>query len=220
MVASVLLACALFAQDSSAKITPVKWLKVYDLDVGQVGPFPEEGTSFYFEVYRVLGPKEMLVQFCSFEIVGGRRFTNRDKVIAFSGIATKDLADGKKIALTKIYEVTGTKKIGVSTYHVLTEASGKSLDEFSKAAEVWLKELKEKKPTADPKAAKKRVVKKPKADPPAVDHEAAAASALKLIKQLLADGKTEAAKYRLQQFEKKYPGTKAAEEAKHLLDDL
>ena len=52
------------------------------------------------------------------------------------------------------------------------------------------------------------------------DPEKAAAGKLELIKALVKDGKTERAKERLRELIQAYPNTKAAEEAKKLLDDL
>jgi hypothetical protein len=73
------------------------------------------------------------------------------------------------------------------------------------------KELKKDKPKEEPK------------DPPKSDdekNEKAAASSLSLIKELIADGKKERAKERLEGLIKKYPGTKAAAEAEELLKKL
>jgi len=50
--------------------------------------------------------------------------------------------------------------------------------------------------------------------------EAAAVSKLKLIKVLIAEGKTDVAKLRLKQMIGAYPNTKAAEEAMELLEKL
>ena len=51
-------------------------------------------------------------------------------------------------------------------------------------------------------------------------NEASAKSALRLIEQLIAEGKNDTAKFRLEKFLEKYPGTRAAAKAKELLDSL
>jgi hypothetical protein len=48
--------------------------------------------------------------------------------------------------------------------------------------------------------------------------ENAATGSLKLIEALIAEGKTDVARFRLRNFEEKYPDTKAAKKAKELLD--
>jgi hypothetical protein len=52
------------------------------------------------------------------------------------------------------------------------------------------------------------------------DKEASAKSALRLIEALVAEGKTDVAKYRLEKFIEKYEGTQAAKKAKKMLDSL
>jgi len=56
--------------------------------------------------------------------------------------------------------------------------------------------------------------------PSEADREQVAKSALRLIEQLISDGKNDTAKYRLEKFLEKYPDTQAAKKAKGLLDTL
>jgi len=74
-----------------------------------------------------------------------------------------------------------------------------------------------------PKAAEKpRADDRPKAEdrPADDDPEGTAARKLKLIKELIEGGKIEKAKERLEELTRRYPKTKAAEEAKDLLKGL
>jgi hypothetical protein len=50
--------------------------------------------------------------------------------------------------------------------------------------------------------------------------EAAAKTSLALIEQLIQDGKTEVAKWRLERFIEKYKGTKSEKQARTLLDSV
>ncbi len=85
--------------------------------------------------------------------------------------------------------------------------------------------LEPREPEATPAPSRKTAKAKKKAGPPqepapAPDKETAAAGSLELIKQLIADGKTETARFRLEKFGERYPGTKAAAEAKKLLERM
>jgi TolA-binding protein len=107
---------------------------------------------------------------------------------------------------------------------VAGKARGTAMEDKGKTAKTSPKEKDpDKGKTKDKTVAKDPPEKKdtPKAEPPAGgDAEKDAASKLELIRMLIDSGKKEKAKERLMELVEKYPDTKAAKEAKELLDKL
>jgi hypothetical protein len=93
-------------------------------------------------------------------------------------------------------------------FHAAKMALAKEKADAARARREAGAELEQQARTASARDAEKRKIQP----------EEAAAAKLRYAKSLLDDGKTETGKYRLGQIVHEYPGTKAAEEAKRLLD--
>jgi hypothetical protein len=196
-------------------------LKAYDLQVGQLGRFIALGTDLFWEVERILGDKEMIIHLS--EYVPGDIRRHYHCRFVFTGLVTTNLSDGKHIPLEDVYKVSGTKKLGRQTLPLLElESAESSQKRIAAHKEKVARQLAEEKAQAEKQAAQEKADRKAKAEKWAKDEakrkQQSAAAKLKLIRQLLADGKKDAAKARLEQLINDYPGTKAAEEAKELLD--
>src|SRR5262249_48883107 len=115
------------------------------------------------------------------------------------------------------------KKLGRQTLPLLElEFAESSQKRLAAHKEKVAQRLADNKAKAEKEAAQEKADRKAKAEQWAKDEakrkEQSAAAKLKLIRQLLADGKKDAAKARLEQLINDYPGTKAAGEAKELLE--
>jgi len=106
------------------------------------------------------------------------------------------------------------KWVGSPGNEVLDKAVEKLVDDAK--SDLARESASKPKPEPSPESTKPAPVEKPVSDPERL--EKVAASKLSLAKQLADDGNTDKAKQRFQEIIKNYPNTKAAKEAKQLLD--
>ncbi len=107
------------------------------------------------------------------------------------------------------------KKHDPTGYKLMEAVWGKPYEQVTAEREKTKADKEKPKPAPQPPV----VGEKPK-PPTAEDVEETAARRLKLVREVIADGKTERARERLNELIKEYPNTKAAAEAKQLLEKL
>jgi hypothetical protein len=89
------------------------YLVYFDLHVGESGPFPEPTFNFHFEVQRILSASDMVLQTPA----------GKYKPFILRGLPTAGKADGERVDLTGLWEVTGTKTVLGTTYFVVEKES-------------------------------------------------------------------------------------------------
>lgn len=93
-------------------------LRHYQLEVGQIGRFPQQDDRLFYKVAEVVNDKEMV-------ILPARDIPRPSKTypeyrFIIQGQITKGLVDGKRIELSGLYKVAETKKHKDRTMFVVT----------------------------------------------------------------------------------------------------
>jgi hypothetical protein len=147
--------------------------------------------------------------------------TNVTKDSSIVTTKTDIKTEGQRTSDTKVL----SNRTGKTDTQVDTKGKGQGKVETTTQREMTTKvsgfllvaETEKARKAGDPNETGKQAEKQKAADD---SNEASAKSALRLIEQLIAEGKNDTAKFRLEKFLEKYPGTRAAAKAKELLDSL
>jgi hypothetical protein len=211
----------------------------HNFQIGQVGYLPETAVDYVrlpsatpgvvsnaveainvsakYTVFRILGPDTMLI----------KPETVYEKTFCVRGISTKGKADNQDVKLPQRFKVSQTTTLGNRTYFVL-QAESESERQARELAEKQLSERREReraeqnRKESDARARVRWEVEEKAAVEKKKKNELGAAAALNLIKQLPAGNKRErqAVAFRLEEFLKRYGDTKAAAEAKKMLEQM
>jgi hypothetical protein len=209
-----------------------KGLDLAHLEINQIGRI-KGGNVANFSVKSVLSETEALVQgFAMTATISGRgekarpveRFAEWGSPFVLSGASTRGWIDGKQMSVPDVYRVANTRKIGARTVFVLELASAEEKAQVEAAEKAAHPPEPAPAPGANPKrpAAKAKAPKAPAPDNTYIPEskEQEATRKMKLAKSFLEDNNRDAARKRLHEIVEGYPGTKAAAEAKELLDKL